>query len=99
MDNIAAVLQYGALGLLAIAMIGFFWYVRNVEARAARREQVEQERQDKYIEALIKSTSTMAVLVSRLQTHDERMQQDHRILQEEHKAIINECFSRRGIGE
>ena len=63
------------------------------EDRAEKREQAEQERQEKYIETIVKMTATMAVLASRMQAHDARMQ-------EEHQAIINECkFSRRGIGE
>lgn len=93
MGNVAAVLQYGALGLLAVVIAGFFWYVRSVEARAAKREEAEQERQTTYIEAIIKSTATLAVIASRMQAHDSRMQQ-------EHQAVIDACkFSRRGIGE
>ena len=93
MGNVAAVLQYGALGLLAVVIAGFFWYVRSVEARASKREDAEQERQITYIDALVKSTATLAVIASRMQSHDARMQQ-------EHQGIIDACkFSKRGIGE
>jgi uncharacterized protein HemX len=95
-SDITGALQYGALGVLALVLVailgGFFWYVRSIEARAARREEKQHERQEKYIEAIIKSTSTLAILISRMQSHDRQMQ-------EEHKAIMNECFSRRGIGQ
>ena len=42
MDNIAAIVDYGPLGLLALVIAGFFWYVRSVEARATTREKAEQ---------------------------------------------------------
>lgn len=101
--DITAALQYGALGVLALVLVavlgGLFWYVRSVEARAAKREEKEQERQEKYIDALVKSTATLAIMASRMQSHDTRMLEDHERLQEEHKAIMDKCFSRRGIGE
>ncbi len=91
MDNIAAVLDYGLLGLVTIIIVGFFWYVRSIEARAAKREEAEQERQKEWlkafgrsIEALVSSTATLAVIASKSEAHDARMQ-------EEHKEIIQLC--------
>jgi hypothetical protein len=45
MDNVEAVLQYGALGLLAIMIIGVGYYIHSIETRAAAREEASIERQ------------------------------------------------------
>lgn len=78
MDNIAAVLEYGPLGLVAIVIVGFFWYVRSIEARATKREEAEQERQEKWLAALVSSTATLAVIAAKSEAHDARMQEEHR---------------------
>lgn len=101
MNSITTTLQYGALGLLGVVIAGFFWYMRSIEARAAKREEKEQSRQDKYLDALVKSTATLAILIGKYKEHEQRMTEEHKQLQIEHKNIVAACrkFSQRGIGE
>jgi flagellar biosynthesis/type III secretory pathway protein FliH len=67
--------------------------------RATKREEAENRRQTQWLEAYTKATeahvsatATLAIVIAKFEAHDLRMQ-------EEHKAIMAECFTRRGIGE
>lgn len=69
--------------------------------RADRREVAEERRQAQWLaaytkatEAHVSATATLAIVIAEFKSHDARMQ-------EEHRAIIDNCgeFGRQGIGE
>lgn len=108
--NILIITLIIVLGLVMFLNVGSFvvafWYIRTTIRRDDRREQAEQERREKSLESLIRSSSALQVVANRLETigHEmgkigEQMElHDHR-MREEHRVLMDECFSRRGIGK
>ena len=71
----AAVLQYGALGLLALVLVGIMWYVRSVEARQTVRDQYDRDERSKYIDTVVGLIKTLTVMTEMLSANEVRAQE------------------------
>ena len=80
-------LQYGALGLLALVMVGVAWYIRNVESRQTKREDFEHREREKYIDTMVTISETLAIFNERMQAHEQRANEIFLTLTSEHQEI------------
>lgn len=69
MADIAGALQYGALGLLALVLVGVAWYVRSVESRNQQRELFSQQEREKRLEVWIGLVKALTLLNEKLDVH------------------------------
>jgi hypothetical protein len=83
----AAVLQYGALGLLAIVLVGIMWYVKSVEARQVARDQYEREERGRYLDTLMGLIKTLSVMSERIEGHEMRAQERQSQLMEKFEIL------------
>ena len=68
-SQLAAVLQYGAMGLLALMLVGVAWYVRaTMQQQTAREESACRERAEQ-LKAWIGLVQTIALLNEKLDAH------------------------------
>lgn len=83
----AAVLQYGALGLLALVLVGIMWYVRSVEARQTIRDQYDREERSKYIGTVVGLIKTLTVMTEMLSANEVRAQERQMQLVEKFEVL------------
>ena len=68
-QQVAAVLQYGALGLLAIILLGVLWFIRAMVLQQAQRDEAYAVERRKQTEVWVGVVEALALLSERFETH------------------------------
>jgi len=76
-------LQYGALGLVGLVLVGVSWYVKQVEARQAAHDEYERQERRQYLDAQMGLIKALTLLAERMESHEERACARHRELMEQ----------------
>lgn len=103
-SQLFAALQYGALGLVALVLVGVAWYVRSVEGRQGEREAFEREERKRFLDAQMGLIRTLTLLSERVESHEARAAERHGELLEQYERLCNrmetslEALGPRGKG-
>lgn len=83
-------LQYGALGLLALVLIGVAWYVRAVERRQAHNDRAQREERLKHIEIQTGVIKALTALTEKVDQQGQVVAATCQTLSAGHEQIRND---------